>query len=577
MGSSISSQVAEPAQNFAARPSRWMGGDRAHAQAGLFEQILSIPLNIRVARQTSPTDIEPAARETDSSADSTRAASESEQHDSENRRVDEEDVPAESNAADRMIYSTAQLSVPVAEVDVDISVQTEPDTQPDVLGEQAAPIATESSTIPLSQTVPSGADAGRRDSPQFVRQSSEIASATDEPTQQNAVAPITELTPEQPRQVERRVHRVGEKSPAPELVVEQATDLKQLPTSASVDTPSTEPLQTESREGEARGTSGSSLPQTVDDVQADESSRREKWFEKSFRETVTESQEFADQRSQDTKGEALAAAAREESAQSRKNLMNESVLLPQSDHAEIASAIDSGGLQAGLANSVAASTVASEVSRAVARAQTAGAAQSSSAVQGSTLDTPSRGTTEPSATQASSSNRQATNDRGEAVPESDQARQLTQQERVQLVQRVARSFSRLSADGGQISLRLHPPQLGSLNITIRIEGRSMSAKLQTETAAARDEIVDSLPILRQRLAEQGVDVQQFQVELAGQPADAGGFGQSSYQPESELARQTPNHRVDYRRLAQHGDSLQRLATGSADRILLATGSLDLKV
>jgi len=109
---------------------------------------------------------------------------------------------------------------------------------------------------------------------------------------------------------------------------------------------------------------------------------------------------------------------------------------------------------------------------------------------------------------------------------------LTQQEKIRLIQRVTRSFNRLGVDGGQVNLRLHPPQLGSLNVQVRLEGRTMTAKLTTETGAARDAILESLPILKSRLAEQGFEISQFQVEVANNDqADAslgGNAGEQAY-------------------------------------------------
>ncbi len=128
---------------------------------------------------------------------------------------------------------------------------------------------------------------------------------------------------------------------------------------------------------------------------------------------------------------------------------------------------------------------------------------------------------------------------------------LTQQEKIRLIQRVTRSFSRLGVDGGQINLRLHPPQLGALNVQVRLEGRSMTAKLTTETGAARDAILESLPILKNRLAEQGFEISQFLVEVANNDqADAslGGnageqaFDQDAYrrhQPDTPYSLRQP--------------------------------------
>ena len=100
--------------------------------------------------------------------------------------------------------------------------------------------------------------------------------------------------------------------------------------------------------------------------------------------------------------------------------------------------------------------------------------------------------------------------------------ELTQAERVRLVQRIARSFSRTGPAGGEVNLRLHPPELGALAVQIRIEGRSMSAKMTAESQAAREVILESLPQLRTRLAEQGYDVLAFSVEVAADSASLNG-------------------------------------------------------
>lgn len=117
---------------------------------------------------------------------------------------------------------------------------------------------------------------------------------------------------------------------------------------------------------------------------------------------------------------------------------------------------------------------------------------------------------------------------------------LTQQERVRLVQRIARSFGRLGPTGGQINLRLHPPQLGALNVQVRLEGRDMAARLTTETAAARDVILESLPVLRGRLAEQGFEVSQFQVDVADNSGDASLAGGNSEAHSQQQGGRRPN-------------------------------------
>ncbi len=141
---------------------------------------------------------------------------------------------------------------------------------------------------------------------------------------------------------------------------------------------------------------------------------------------------------------------------------------------------------------------------------------------------------------------------------------LTQAERVRLVQRVSRSFARLGPSGGAINIKLHPPQLGSLNVQVRMEGRSMTAKLSTESSAARDAILESLPVLRGRLAEQGFEIASFQVEVADNNADATNTNQSAPQDTSERGERAAGRQVDYRRIAAlhrgpsaSGESIER--------------------
>lgn len=155
--------------------------------------------------------------------------------------------------------------------------------------------------------------------------------------------------------------------------------------------------------------------------------------------------------------------------------------------------------------------------------------------------------------------------------DAQRADELTQAERVRLVQRVSRSFTRLGPTGGQVNIRLHPPQLGSLSIQVRIEGRTMTAKLSTESEAARDAIVESLPILRGRLAEQGFEISSFQVEVADNNPDATNNHQQSWSNQADENQNNSSHQFDYRRIAaQHRQPSQvvdRLSSTAESREL----------
>ena len=72
-------------------------------------------------------------------------------------------------------------------------------------------------------------------------------------------------------------------------------------------------------------------------------------------------------------------------------------------------------------------------------------------------------------------------------------------------------------------LRLSPPELGSVRLEVSVKNGVLTAHAQTETTQARDALVDNLPALRARLAEQNIQVDQFDVDLF----DSSGGGTSN--------------------------------------------------
>ncbi|HUP77312.1 MAG TPA: flagellar hook-length control protein FliK, partial [Pirellula sp.] len=90
-----------------------------------------------------------------------------------------------------------------------------------------------------------------------------------------------------------------------------------------------------------------------------------------------------------------------------------------------------------------------------------------------------------------------------------------------LVQRVLRGVEQLANGGGQVRLRLHPPELGSLQMSLRMEDGQVFAKLEVENSTARDALLNNIQTLRDRLAEQGMRVVTFKVEVS---TDSAGLG-----------------------------------------------------
>lgn len=81
------------------------------------------------------------------------------------------------------------------------------------------------------------------------------------------------------------------------------------------------------------------------------------------------------------------------------------------------------------------------------------------------------------------------------------------------VHRVATAVQASRRDDGEISLRLSPPELGSLRVEVKVGRGMLTARIETETHSARTLLIDNLPLLRDRLAEQGIHIERFDVDV----------------------------------------------------------------
>jgi flagellar hook-length control protein FliK len=111
---------------------------------------------------------------------------------------------------------------------------------------------------------------------------------------------------------------------------------------------------------------------------------------------------------------------------------------------------------------------------------------------------------------------------------------------VRFIQRVARAFESARDQGGEIRLRLSPPELGSLRVEVNMVEQGLVARVEAETPEARTILLENLPALRERLAEQGVKLERFDVDLSQQRS-----GQDrGQQPDQTPSRQqTPPSRA----------------------------------
>lgn len=80
----------------------------------------------------------------------------------------------------------------------------------------------------------------------------------------------------------------------------------------------------------------------------------------------------------------------------------------------------------------------------------------------------------------------------------------------QVVTRMAGSFN---GQSGRMVLRLHPAELGSLKLDLKVEGDRVQAHLHAQTHQVQEVLERNLPQLRSALAEQGLKIDQFQVDV----------------------------------------------------------------
>ncbi|GAB4128671.1 flagellar hook-length control protein FliK [Thermopirellula anaerolimosa] len=128
-------------------------------------------------------------------------------------------------------------------------------------------------------------------------------------------------------------------------------------------------------------------------------------------------------------------------------------------------------------------------------------------------------------------------------------------DRARFVQRVSQAFRAANERGGHVRLRLHPPELGSLRVELKITDGVMSARMEAESAAARDLLAEHLPVLRQRLADHGIRVERFELDLMGR--DGQGPSQQAFQSPTDGQGRRHHEMTPSRRRAQAIESAGR--------------------
>lgn len=130
------------------------------------------------------------------------------------------------------------------------------------------------------------------------------------------------------------------------------------------------------------------------------------------------------------------------------------------------------------------------------------------------------------------------------APQADAESHMSTIDRTRFVQRVANAFRSAQNNDGHIQMRLSPPELGSLRIEIAVRNGVLSANLETETADARRVLLDNLPALRQRLAEQEIRIEKFEVDIRREGGHSDGqAGAQDRQAQQQSQRAAAQNRL----------------------------------
>ena len=111
------------------------------------------------------------------------------------------------------------------------------------------------------------------------------------------------------------------------------------------------------------------------------------------------------------------------------------------------------------------------------------------------------------------------------------------------LQRVARAFESARERGGEIRLRLSPPELGALRVEVTMQDQGLVARVEVETPEARAALMEHLPLLRERLAEQNLRLERFDVDLSQRESTQRGNDFADQQPERQAPAQPRQSRT----------------------------------
>ncbi len=143
-------------------------------------------------------------------------------------------------------------------------------------------------------------------------------------------------------------------------------------------------------------------------------------------------------------------------------------------------------------------------------------------------------------------------------------------DRARFVHRVSGAIRSAQQRDGQIRIRLSPPELGTLQIKIVMSEGALTAHLETETTAARAVLLDNLPMLRERLAEQEIHIEKFDV-------DVGREGQQQADDSETEERESNRASTPHDRPSKQDRATRQVSTESSADLGATTNGLDVRI
>ena len=115
------------------------------------------------------------------------------------------------------------------------------------------------------------------------------------------------------------------------------------------------------------------------------------------------------------------------------------------------------------------------------------------------------------------------------MEKASKSRQSEIADRARLIHRISKAFQKLGIDGGQVRLKMHPDDLGTVQLDMKITGNKVNASVIADSEEAARLLQEHLPDLRQRLESQGLTVDRLQVEQRTDSGSSSFSNQESFQ------------------------------------------------